>query len=335
MEAQQEKKSARLVLAGGCFWGTQAFFDQLPGVLHTRTGYANGKKTYASMTYEEVCTGTTGLAEAVELDYDPRRLPLSLLLEAYFSTINPTSWHRQGNDVGSQYRTGIFYLSEEQEVVARKALRELQKQYEKPLRVELEPLRQFLPAEAYHQKYLEKNPGGYCHVDLAGARIYQEKIQATADEEEIAFGKKSEEELQQCLTPLQYAVTQESKTERPFENEYYAEFRPGIYVDITTGEPLFLSSDKFESGCGWPAFSRPLQEDLVVEREDFSFGRHRTEVRSKTGDAHLGHVFTDGPQDMGGLRYCINSAALRFIPYEEMEAEGYGAWMKKVEEEHA
>ena len=142
------------------------------------------------------------------------------------------------------------------------------------------------------------------------------------------FAKKSKAALQRELTPLQYAVTQENATERPFDNEYAANFEEGIYVDITTGEPLFLSADKFESGCGWPAFSKPIDKALITEHNDFSLFRARTEVRSKTGDAHLGHVFPDGPKELGGLRYCINSASLRFIPKADMEREGYEDYLK-------
>ncbi len=138
------------------------------------------------------------------------------------------------------------------------------------------------------------------------------------------FQRRSDAELRKMLTPEQYAVTQQSATERPYTNAYDKEFRKGIYVDITTGEPLFLSSDKYDSGCGWPAFSKPINKKLLTEHTDRSHGMVRTEVRSATGEAHLGHVFTDGPEAAGGLRYCINSAALRFIPKEKMEAEGYG-----------
>ena len=142
------------------------------------------------------------------------------------------------------------------------------------------------------------------------------------------FAKKSKVALQRELTPLQYAVTQENATERPFDNEYAANFEEGIYMDVTTGEPLFFSTDKFESGCGWPAFSKPIDKALITEHNDFSLFRARTEVRSKTGDAHLGHVFPDGPKELGGLRYCINSASLRFIPKTDMQREGYEDYLK-------
>ncbi len=177
-------------------------------------------------------------------------------------------------------------------------------------------------AEEYHQKYLDKNPQGYCHI--SGDKFEKAKL---AVDKSKKFPVKSLDVLKNELTEVQYQVTQNSATEAPFQNEYFDEFREGIYVDVTTGEPLFLSCDKFESGCGWPSFSRPLTQDLLQELDDNSLSRHRTEVRSTLGDAHLGHVFTDGPQELGGLRYCINSAALRFIPKEQMKAEGYEAYL--------
>lgn len=132
------------------------------------------------------------------------------------------------------------------------------------------------------------------------------------------------------LTPEQYRVTQQNGTERPFTGEYDHHFEPGIYVDIVSGEPLFSSADKYNSGCGWPAFVRPITDDHIVELHDSTHGMIRTEVRSAHGDSHLGHVFNDGPRDLGGMRYCINSASLRFIPRDRMEAEGYGDWLDRL-----
>lgn len=300
-------------LAGGCFWGMQKYLGGLSGVARTAVGYANG--TVSGPTYERVCAGGTGYAEAVHVIYDPRKLPLGRLLDLYMRAIDPTSVNRQGGDVGEQYRTGIYYTEDEDAGEAGAALERAYAECVRPIAVEAKPLVNFYLAEEYHQDYLAKNPDGYCHIGDG---------QCAAAWAESRAERPREAELRARLTPLQYEVTQRGATEQPFQNEYFDTFAPGIYVDITTGEPLFLSDDKFESGCGWPAFSRPIDKDLILERDDDAFGMRRTEVRSATGDAHLGHVFADGPAELGGLRYCINSASLRFVPLDEMEEQGYG-----------
>lgn len=309
-----------IYLAGGCFWGTQHFLGLIPGVVSTQVGYANSK--VSEPTYREVCTGTTGAAETVKVTYNPEVLPLPLLLSLYYRTVDPTSVNRQGNDRGTQYRTGIYYTDPSDRPVIEKSLHELAASVAGKIAIETEPLTNFYPAEEYHQDYLDKNPEGYCHIDPSlfemarNTRIIPTQSPRPADKE-----------LRATLTPLQYEVTQHAATEPPFANEYFDEFRPGIYVDVVTGEPLFLSADKFESGCGWPAFSRPIDDSLIVERRDLSHGMDRTEVSSRNGGSHLGHVFPDGPAHTGGLRYCINSASLRFIPLEDMEKAGYGAYI--------
>ena len=198
-----------------------------------------------------------------------------------------------------------------------------QEKYRQPLVVEVLPLQHYYEAEDYHQRYLEKNPGGYCHIDFSLLPQISDKA--------AKYGKPSPAELKQKLTPMQYNVTQNNATEPPFANEYWNHYERGIYVDVVTGEPLFASTAKYDSGCGWPSFTRPLKPEAIMEKEDYSFGMRRTEVRSRAGDSHLGHVFPDGPPEAGGLRYCINSAALRFIPYEKMEAEGYGEYKHLLE----
>lgn len=321
------KQQAELYLAGGCFWGTEQFLRQIDGVVETEVGYANGRGT--DPTYEEVCTDTTGFAETVHVVYDPRRLSLSLLLQLYFQTIDPTTLNRQGGDVGTQYRTGIYYTDEADVPMIRGEMDKLRKQYDRAVMIEVLPLKNFYRAEDYHQDYLEKNPGGYCHIPQA---LFEMARQANRPATAVRhYAKKGDDELRKQLTDLQYEVTQHGATERPYQNEYNAEFRPGIYVDVTTGEPLFLSTDKFESGCGWPAFSKPIDRHLLEEKYDSSHGMHRTEVRSAVGNAHLGHVFDDGPRESGGLRYCINSASLRFVPKEHMEREGYGDYIRLIE----
>lgn len=297
-----------IYFAGGCFWGTEHFFKQISGVVATTAGYANSRVPDPS--YKDVCTGTTMAAEAVEVRYDPSKVGLRTLIAMYFLTIDPLSVNRQGNDIGTQYRTGIYYTDERQRHVAEEAVKSLSDSLRQQIAVEVMPLLNFYPAEEYHQDYLEKTPGGYCHINpelFARARN---------------IGR---------LTPEQEAVTRRSATEPPFHNAYWDEDRDGIYVDVTTGEPLFLSTDKFNSGCGWPSFTRPISAKSLSEIPDTSHGMTRTEVRSTIGDAHLGHLFNDGPRERGGLRYCINSAALRFIPLEEMEKEGYGSYISLLD----
>lgn len=313
-----------IYLAGGCFWGTDHFFSLVPGVVDTEAGYANSN--IPNPTYREVCTGKTGAAETVKVVYDTDSVTLPFLLNLYYKTIDPSSLNKQGNDVGTQYRTGIFYTDSLELPAIEKSIAELQKSYTQPLAIEVAPLKNFYPAEDYHQDYLYNNPGGYCHINPSLFRRVRnaQDPDAPVYKRKSKYVKPSETELRERLTPLQYEVTQNNATERPYHNEYNEEFRPGIYVDITTGEPLFLSTDKFESGCGWPAFSKPISEDLIKELKDTSHGMVRTEVRSAHGDSHLGHVFNDGPRESGGLRYCINSASLRFVPLADMEAEGYG-----------
>ncbi|MDE7432136.1 MAG: peptide-methionine (R)-S-oxide reductase MsrB [Lachnospiraceae bacterium] len=310
----------KIYLAGGCFWGTDHLMSLVPGVIRTVAGYANG--TVENPTYKMVCTGATGAAETVEVTYDPDQVGLTDLLTLYFRSIDPLSVNKQGNDVGTQYRTGIYYTDEQDLPVINAVVSTVARRHSRPLAVEVEPLRNFYPAEDYHQDYLYNNPGGYCHVDR------QLFIEAKNLRPRNAGDK---EELRRRLTPLQWEVTQNGATERPFDNEYDHEFRPGIYVDITDGTPLFVSSDKYNSGCGWPAFTRPITEESLTEHLDTSYGRVRTEVRSAHSGSHLGHVFPDGPAEEGGLRYCINSASLRFIPLERMAAEGYAPYIPLVE----
>jgi peptide methionine sulfoxide reductase msrA/msrB len=297
-----------IYLAGGCFWGVEKYVGLIPGVVRTRVGYANGLTERP--TYEAVCSQTTGHAETVEVTYDADRLALDDLLFLFFEVIDPTSLNRQGNDHGTQYRTGIFWTDPADQAVAEAALAELRQRIATQVVVEAQPLTRFWPAEDYHQHYLDRNPGGYCHIPAASFRdVAARLVQARRLRE---------------LTPEQYAVTQRDATEPPFANEYYDHFEPGVYVDVVTGQPLFLSSDKFESGCGWPAFARPVDPGVVAERPDHKLTRPRTEVRALLSNAHLGHVFEDGPDYLGGLRYCINSAALRFVPVSEMPTQGYG-----------
>lgn len=330
-ENDKMKDQSEIYFAGGCFWGTEHFLKQIKGVEKTEVGYANGN--IPNPSYEQVCSGNTNFAETVKVVYNPQEVGLPLLIDLYFKTIDPTSINRQGNDRGSQYRTGIYYTDKEYLPVIQSTVQALAKNYSKPLAVEVKPLSNFYKAEEYHQDYLDKHPGGYCHInpalfDLAKKANTTKVATNPAPGKKPAYKKPDDATLRSTLTNEQYAVTQKNATEPAFRNEYWNEKRPGIYVDITTGEPLFVSTDKFDSGCGWPSFTKPIEKSAIKETIDTSYGMRRVEVRSKTGDAHLGHVFTDGPVDKGGLRYCINSASLRFIPIDKMREEGYEEYLK-------
>ena len=315
---------AEIYLAGGCFWGMEKYIASIRGVQNTAVGYANGKT--ANPTYQEVCHSDTGHAETVQVVYDAVTVPLTFLLNLFFEAIDPVSVNRQGGDQGVQYRTGIYYTDPADLPVIQVSIAALQTRHTQPIAIEVKPLDNFYLAEAYHQKYLDKNPSGYCHI---GKSHFERAAKAVVNPADYQVPDRAE--LQKRLTPLQFEVTQHSATERPFDNALHDQFQPGIYVDITSGEPLFSSTDKFESGCGWPSFSKPIDPAVVREKMDASLGRVRTEVRSRVGDAHLGHVFEDGPSELGGLRYCINSASLRFIPKADMAREGYGALESLVE----
>lgn len=317
------KNVKEIYFAGGCFWGTEHFFQQVRGVVGTEVGYANGNTK--NPTYEEVVSHTTGFAETVKVKYDPEQVDVKLLIDLYFKTIDPTSIDKQGNDRGNQYRTGIYTSDKETQAIVKSEVEKLAKNYSKPVVVETVALKNFYKAEDYHQDYLDKNPGGYCHIEPG---LFEMARNANPlPKRETKYQKQDKKVLKEKLTSEQYNVTQENGTEMPFKNEYWDETREGIYVDITTGEPLFISTDKFESGCGWPSFSKPITKKLVEEKLDRTAGMTRVEVRSKTGDAHLGHVFNDGPEEKGGLRYCINSASLKFVPKAEMKAKGYGEYI--------
>lgn len=306
-----------IYLAGGCFWGMEQLMQSIPGVIDAESGYANGT-CGADADYKTVCKGNTGFRETVRVEYDPGQVSLDALLLAYFYVIDPTVENQQGNDRGSQYQTGVYYTNESaKETVERIA--EIERGRSEKFFVEIGPLKNYYPAEEYHQNYLEKNPNGYCHIPRAEMELFSRLRIDPGD-----YQKPAAESLRDKLTAEQYRVTQESGTERAFTGEFWDKFEKGIYVDVVTGEPLFSSTDKYESGCGWPAFTKPIEGPAVVEKEDLSHGMRRTEVRSRAGDSHLGHVFTGDPESPNGVRYCINSAALRFVPYEKMEAEGYG-----------
>ncbi|MFL1454720.1 peptide-methionine (R)-S-oxide reductase MsrB [Marinobacter sp. GN3S48] len=347
--APDDPDLAVATFAGGCFWCVEEMYEEkVPGVVEAVSGYSGGDEKDPS--YKQVAGGRTGHTEAVQVYYDPDVITYEGLLQALWRTANPTDVDGQYVDRGKQYRPAIFYHNEEQKRAAEASVKALEEsgRYDDPVAIEIVPFRSFYDAEEYHQDYYKKNPVRYKFYTFNSGRYqFIEKVwgddqdvdysQYQPDEDAMtndardlqSFVKPDDEELKRMLTKEQYYVTQEDGTERAFANEYWDEKRPGLYVDVVSGEPLFSSRDKYKSGTGWPSFTRPISDDVVVEKEDRSLFMTRTEIRSAIADSHLGHVFNDGPPPTG-LRYCMNSAALRFIPLEQMEEEGYGEYISEV-----
>ncbi|MCR5536733.1 MAG: peptide-methionine (S)-S-oxide reductase MsrA [Succinivibrio sp.] len=314
-----------IYFAGGNFWETQAYFSEIRGVMQVKAGYLNSKVPYP--TYEQVCFGATGASFGVEIIYDQEQISLFSLATQFFKIIDPTSYLKQGRYEGEQYRTGIYYVNQADMIALLDVLSQEQQKYASTIVTAVAPLVAFYAAEETQQHYLKSHPQVECQLDYTSLNDLNLEVQKFISPKR--FKMPSRKELREMLSPTEYAVTQLSQSDLKHESRYSETLQKGLYVDVITAAPLFSSSDKFIHPCGYPCFCKPLNDCVLSRRTDYSLNRYRIEVRSKTSNAHLGHVYTDGPEPYG-LRYTINGSALRFINYERLDYLGYGEFMRLI-----